>query len=446
MNRRKKIKRISFAAVFAVVCIVWGLTATLSAKKYRTEVNVAQQRALMQLCEYLDNIETDLTKSMYAEAGPMLASLSDDLNTRAAGAKTSLSALSPGETQLYNVYKFLSQVGAYTASLNAKAAAGGSVTAGDRRTLKELLACAGALSERFAFISELLNSRYLSFEELEETLLNADRASESTVSFPSAVSDAEESLTDMPSLIYDGPFSDNILTKESELLKNEKEISRAAAKKRASDYLRAEENVIAFEGETNGKLASFTFLKGNSIAAVTQRGGYLASIITEYASGEEKLTNSDCVEKASAFLYDCGYKGMVSTYFSSFDGVCTVNFAYLQDGYICYPDLIKVGVSLTDGEIVSMDASDFLMNHVQREIPVPAVSCDEARASVADGLTVKKCYTAVIPAASGKEKFTYELLCEDADGRNVLVYVDTQTGEEDDILILLYGDGGTLTK
>lgn len=446
MDRRKKIRCISFAVVFAAASIAWGVTATLSAKKYRTEVSVSQQRALIQLCEYLDNIETDLTKTMYAGSGKMLAALSDDLNVRAAGAKTSLSALSSGDTQLYNIYKFLSQVGAYTASLNRKAADGGSVTAKERETLRKLLSYASSLSDRFDFISELLGSRYLSFEELDDTLMNADKASESMVSFMTAASDAEESMTDMPSLIYDGPFSDNILTKESELLKDEKEISRAEAKRKAAEFLKADENVVAFEEKTNGKLASFVFLKGNSVAAVTQKGGYLAYIVTEHSAGEEKLTYSDCVEKASVFLYECGYKDMVSTYFSVFDGVCTVNFAYMQENYVCYPDLIKVGVSLTDGSILSFDATDFLMNHVPREIPEPLISAEEARAAVTDGLTVKKCYTAVIPTDAGGEKYAYELLCKDTDGRNILVYVDTQTGETDDILILLYADGGTLTK
>ena len=446
MNRRKKIRLISFAAAFAVSCIAWGITATGSAKKYKNEVNISQQRALIRLCEYLDNIETDLTKSMYAESPRMLASLSDDLNTRAAGAKTSLSALSTGDTQLYNIYKFLSQVGAYTASLNAKAAAGGSVTAEERETLKTLLSYANSLSKQFSFISELLESRYLSFEEMKDTLISADKASENMVSFPSAASDAEESMTDMPSLIYDGPFSDNIFTRESALLKNEKEISREAAKEKAAQILKTEEKYIAFKEKTNGKPAVYTFLKGNTTVAVTVKGGYLAYMLTEQVPGEEKLTNADCVEKASAFLYDCGYKDMMSTYVSVFDGVCTVNFAYMQDNYICYPDLIKVGVSLTDGSILSLDASDFLMNHTKRDIPAPQISYAQACEAAADTLTVKKGYNAVIPTDAGGEKFTYELVCEDADGRNILVYIDTVSGEEDDILILLYADGGTLTK
>ena len=446
MKRRTKIRLISFAVLLSAACIAWGISATVKANGYKKQVNLSQQRALIQVCEYLDTIETDLTKAMYAGTGKMLASLSAELSTCTAGAKTGLSALSSGDTQLFNIYKFLSQVSDYTSSLNAKAAAGGNITEKERQTLKQLLSYAQSMSEQFSYISEMLQSQYLSFEELDDTLIAADDASEKTVSFMSAASDAEESMTDYPSLIYDGPFSDNILTRESLLLKNEKPVSRESARKELSRLLDTDENNIAFDGENSGRLTAYTFTRGNSRAAVTKNGGRLLYIVTDFSAGEEKLTSSDCIEKASAFLYKCGYKNMVSAYSSSFDGVCTVNFAYTDGDYICYPDLIKVGVSLTDGTVVSLDAADYILNHYEREIPTPLVSYEQALETVPAGLTVKRGYKAVIPAKDGTEKYTYELLCEDEDGRNVLVYADTQTGETDDILILLYADGGTLTK
>ena len=70
----------------------------------------------------------------------------------------------------------------------------------------------------------------------------------------------------------------------------------------------------------------------------------------------------------------------------------------------------------------------------------------EAAAGVAETLTVKRSSLAVIPTAGGGESFTHELLCRTADGQDVLVYKDTVTGKEDDILILLYSDHGVLTK
>ena len=179
---------------------------------------------------------------------------------------------------------------------------------------------------------------------------------------------------------------------------------------------------------------------------VSKNGGYLVYVLADARAGAAKLTDTDAIENAAAFLYGVGYRGLMSTYYSVHDGVCTVNFAYVQDGYTCYPDLIKVGVSLSDGGVVTLDASDYLMNHVQRKIPEAAVPAEEAAAGVAETLTVKRSSLAVIPTAGGGESFTHELLCRTADGQDVLVYKDTVTGKEDDILILLYSDHGVLTK
>jgi hypothetical protein len=59
-------------------------------------------------------------------------------------------------------------------------------------------------------------------------------------------------------------------------------------------------------------------------------------------------------------------------------------------------------------------------------------------------LDTKKC---VIPLDNGLEAQCYEFHCESSEtGDEVLIYVNSQTGAEENILLLLYSDGGTLTK
>ena len=45
-----------------------------------------------------------------------------------------------------------------------------------------------------------------------------------------------------------------------------------------------------------------------------------------------------------------------------------INFAFVKDGVIYYPDLIKVKISLVGGEILGLDAQNFLYNHVERTL------------------------------------------------------------------------------
>jgi hypothetical protein len=52
----------------------------------------------------------------------------------------------------------------------------------------------------------------------------------------------------------------------------------------------------------------------------------------------------------------------------------------------------------------------------------------------------------VIPTDLETEIYAYEYRCRADDLQEILVYIDPVTGEEKDILILLYSDEGILTK
>ncbi len=446
MNRRSKIRCISFAAAGAAALLAWAIGATATVNEQNRQLAAARELALNRTCEYLEQIDTDLTKAAYAATPAMLGRLADDMHANAAGAKSTLSALDGGDHTLWNLYKFLSQVSAYTAGLQKKTAAGGVISEEERVTVRQLQGYAKDLKRRFSYMLDLLNAGYFSFDAIDRELKQTEDASEQMVSYLGAVHEAEDDLEDFPTLIYDGPFSDHITEKTSALLEGAAEISLQDAKRIAAKAMGAEEKDVYADGPTGGKLASYAFhAAGGRRAAVTVRGGYPAYVLSDAVAGETRLSALDAVSRGAERLRELGYADMVSTYYAIEDGICTVNFALRQDGYVIYPDLIKVRVSLTDGAVVAMDASDYLMNHIQRTVPAPLLTEEEA-AEKARHLNVLRTKKAVIPTEGGGEQFAYELLCEDDAGKHVLIYVDTVTGEEDDILILLYADGGTLTK
>lgn len=446
MKKRKKIRIGVFSLALLVSLVAWGTVSTVKAHNYKREIDLGNQKALTQLCEYMDNIEVSLTKSIYANTDTLLGKLTSELQRNSSGAKESLSALAAGETELYNTYKFLSQVGEFTASLNKKAAAGEKISEEERNTLKTLLGFAAELSLQFEHMASLLSADYFTFDEISEILLRTDAGSENTVSYLDSISDTEMTFEDFPTLIYDGPYSDNILNKESEILKKEQEISVNEAKKIAADVLNTDEKFLVEEQDTTGKTASFCFRNDTYSISVTKKGGYPLEIISDITVGETKLTQADAIEKASMFLNSIGFMDMVSTYAAADDGICTVNFAYKDGSFICYPDLIKVSVSLADGQITGFEATDYIMNHITRDIPDFSYTPQEAMENIAPSLQVKEISAAVIPTPSGSEYYTYELLCQNEENQHILIYKDIQTGEEVDILILLYSDNGTLTK
>ena len=126
--------------------------------------------------------------------------------------------------------------------------------------------------------------------------------------------------------------------------------------------------------------------------------------------------------------------------------VCTVNFAYIQEGVVCYPDLIKVSVALDNGEVTGFETTGYVMSHTERTFPEMKISADEAEDKVSDELEVLSYGVAVIPTDGKYEVLCHEFKCETEDKRHCIVYINAETGAEEKIFVLIESESGTLTK
>ena len=100
---------------------------------------------------------------------------------------------------------------------------------------------------------------------------------------------------------------------------------------------------------------------------------------------ESKFAEKPCLdtsETAKKYLSKIGYENMRESYYFAEDGICTVNFAATQDDVILYPDLIKVSVNLSNGEIMSFDATGYVYNHQKREILNATINRAQAEATL----------------------------------------------------------------
>lgn len=425
---RKKI--ISILAVSLIV----GLSITTIVfgtryKKYEYRLQANQQSAVIALSEYTDKINTDLKKSLYAGTALMANEISADLLRNCACAKTALSQLSAPDTFLLGTYKFLSQVGAVSASMSKNPSA-------THDNTLTLLKYSSTLSSQ---IDSLLSSY-----DAAKDFKGGDNV------IHTSLSDIEQSFADYPTLIYDGPFSDHNNQEDAGMLKDLPVISEKTAKALASKYSGIDrENLLTAEAET-GSFDCFVFSTESTEISVTKRGGLLCSILTSNRSGEGKLTFEEAIKKGQEYLGSIGYPNMESTYYYSNDGECVINYALKVDGIICYTDMIKVSVALDDARILNVDARSYIMNHKDRSVLKTklegAITAESAQKNLSKNLKVKSVKTALIPSETDHEFLCYEFLCTGLYDEEILVYVDVGTGTEKQIFLLLHSAGGTLTK
>lgn len=443
VSRRGKIRVRLYASVLILVLFSAFVINAQKASELSRQLNADAERSLSTLEACMSSINTNLTKGLYANTTPMLSSMAISLTRDAASAKNSLSALPLSDTQLDNMLKFLSQVGAFVSTLDRKLSLGESITSEERNQLKQLIDVSQKLLSELDTITQGVEDGSVSFKQAGSTL---QKSADQSVQIDSAFGDAEQTLTDYPTLIYDGPFSDHILNQTPKTLEGKSDISKEKALEIASDFIGIDKNTLRFDSETNSVIETYNFFVDSINISVCKKGGAVLYLLGSSSAGESVISPEQAVENAKNFLSAKGYKNMKESYYSTQDGICTVNFAYENEGVICYPDLIKLSVSLETGNIISFDARGYIMNHTDRPPVQSKISADEAKMSVSDYLTVMSSRLAVIPTDYKTEKTAYEFHCKTPDKQEVLVYIDVLTAKEDDILLLLYSDGGILTK
>ncbi len=443
MSSRGKIRVFLYTSAVIVVLGIFSIVQTVKLTKYERHISATDQMALISLDENLNNISTNLEKTIYSSTPTMLSKLASELWRETSGAKTCLSLLPTEDLALSNTYKFLSQVGEFVMALNRKSVEGEPLTSKEREQLRELYQYCISLSEQVTNMCYEMENGTFEFEEHTSTLMN-NKENLSTIN--QSFDDVEQSLTDLPSLIYDGPFSEHLENSNPKFLADKEEISKENALKIAQKVCEQEKSLLEFAYEESGNIPCYVFQSENFTVAITKIGGVPLYMINSQFAGETTIKQDETVEIAKDFLYKIGYKDLEESYYFTDDGICTVNFASETNDIITYPDLIKVSVSLETGEVLSFDATGYVYNHTTRNLKSPIITQEEAEAKLNNELTVIDTQLCIIPTDWETEQYCYEIHCKTDNEQELLVYIDCTTGEEDNILILLYSDGGVLTK
>ncbi len=438
LSRRATVRWASFALAAVVALGGCVLQKHLQAKAYKTQLQYGYSRALEELTATLSNIGVTLEKGIYANTATQFNQLSAHLLKEAGTAKTSLSMLPPAGEELTVVNRFLSQVGDYAMYLSQKSISGQAPTQTERENLQALSGVAGTLSQNMDEIRQRYDS-----EGVWEVDLDQDLAQDG---FGQQMQDVEQALTDYPTLVYDGPFSDHILNGTSKMLKEASAVDRAQARQVAAKALGVDPTQLRDDSDEEGKMPGYGFAGDSTVAAVTKAGGYLVYFRNYRSVGEHRLSYTQAVNVAKDYLNRQGENTFEHTYYFADEGVCVVNFAHKEGATLCYPDLVKIGVALDTGEVVFYEGRGFLMNHYTRTIATPKYTKEQAQAVLSPNLTVQRVQQVIVPSAGNEERLCYEFLCTGVGDEELLVYIRANDLQEQEILLLLKTDGGTLTK
>ena len=441
MKKRNAIRLISILTAVILVSVGFIIKSEQKNRKYKLAIQNGYSKSLDDLNTAIGNISLTLNKARFVTTPKQISNIAAKLLCEAELSKSALSQLPQGK-ELTSLNLFLSQVGNYALSMSNALISGEKLNADHVTAIEKLSAASNKITEAVTTAQITFNNAEYWASELDEKVANVTQSN----SLSDSLSSIEDELSDYPTLIYDGPYSDHILEKEPTMIKDAEAVSETEALEVAAKIAKCEKETLKFDGFVDGNIPSYRFSSDTITVTVSKNGGYAVNMRKTAESTGTTLSYEQAREKAKRYLQYIGMNGFVETYYFSNEGVCTVNFAYLDGETICYTDLVKVGVSLNSGEIVFYEAGGYLSNHKTRAFKSPAHTTEEAEKLISRSLTVKSIALALIPTNRTTEVRCYEFNCISTDNQEVLIYINTQTLEEEDVLILLKTDSGTLVK
>lgn len=441
MTKRAIIRIVSFSLSITVVSLLYCFKIAKENNHYITAVKNNYSYMLDELSSATNNISVILNKTRFATSPEQISAMAAKLLTEAELSKNSLSQL-PVAEELTTLNKFFSQVGNYALSVSKSLISKGEISDKDIANIEKL-------SETANKVSQIINNARDSYNNPEYWATHIENELDSAVDteeLDNSLGELEDELKDYPTLIYDGPYSDHLLEKEPSLLKDKSETDKSAAQKIAAKWAQTDNSQLEFAQKSEGRIPTYDFLGEGINISVTVKGGYVLYMRKERNIADIVLTYTQALEKAKRYLLSMNMTGFKETYYYESDGICTVNFAFTDGRTICYTDLIKIGVAMDSGEIVLYEAGGYISNHTSRTFESPRHTEEEARKLISKKLEIQNVSLALIPTSATEEKRCYEFSCISADGQEILVYINTATLAEEEILILCKSDGGILVK
>lgn len=451
---RKQYHKIT--VVFAAALILTGLFAynTYTEKKqYQTFLQNNYQRSFRELVTNVENIKLLLEKAEISASPLQSNALMSQTWMQSYSAAENLGQLPITHVALSKTEKYLNQVSDYSYSLSRTNAQNKTVSEKDMEQVSKLRGYAGELLKELHNMEEDVAAGKITFGEIRKKgRLTLRRASKDAVEV--SFGNMEDKFSDYPTLIYDGPFSDNVVEGKPKGLEGE-DINLEKAKETARKFLGEDKAARIIETSSGkGKIHTFGLEantkdndKSRAISIdITKKGGYVLWMLNPRDIPEKKLTDKQAGDKAQKFLKEQGFGNLTETYYLKNDNTTTITFIGVsEEGVLIYPDLIKVKVALDNGEIVGFDSYLYLMSHAKRNIPKPKLTEEEAKKKVSGKLAIERVKLAIIPMPGNKEQLCYEFKGK-YNQFDYFVYINAETGNEENILRIIKDENGTLTQ
>ena len=426
---------ISILGASTIIFLCLFLSFQNTSKSYKQTLENNYKKNFYEVASNINDLEVDISKVVATKDVGILNTLLSGLHSNVILTLSNVNQLPITYDKLTNINMLLNKTGGFVQSLLDRIFDGQTLNNDDYLSLS-------SIHSSLISLKYDLNNYYKNIKTDFEILSNADGKGVSD--FSSSLMSTESANSKVPSLIYDGPFSESVLSREIVGLADF-EISNAEAMeivKKIFDVQSAK-----FLGLIKGKFETYNFhldIQNGLDVMITKKGGLLLTITSYGSNGENTISSTEGIAIAENFARRVGINNMYSVWNQVCGNVEYVNLAPIVNSCIYYSDLIKVKVDLVSGTVIGWEATNYATNNKTRSFS-NSISFAEASQKISSVLKIQERNYTIIPDKYVGELSAYEFICT-WKNYTYYIYIDSNTGAEVNILRIIDTNNGELLE
>lgn len=432
---------VTLTIVFATLTLVLGLlflSYVMTSNMYKSKLENSYMKGFYEMVDNVNNIEVDLSKTIATTSLDSQRTLLNSIYQSSVLGVNNLNLLPISVNKLSNLNSLLNKTGGFVYSLLDKNYDGNIISENDLTQLNDI-------HTQIKEVQYDLNN-YISKLQYDYSIIDdIDFENADDSEFSGGVVNTESSGTDIPSLIYDGPFSESVLNKEIKGLEDVEYTREEVEQKLIEIFPEAD---INYTGMSEGKFVTYNFDVSTNFTrsmAVTKKGGFLLTITSFGGKGSESISTDEGINLAQDFATSLGIDNMYSVWYQLVNNILYVNLAPIENHVIYYSDLIKAKVDLSSGEVVGWEATSYATNHIGTREFTSTMGILDASELISPLLEIKERNFAIVPNEFVGESSAYEFICT-WKNYTYYIYIDSNTGEELNILRVIETNNGQLLE
>lgn len=436
--------------IFIILSVIFGslmivflclfLSFMVTSNTYKTQLQNTYMKSFYEMVDNINSLEVDLSKIVATNNIDTQRELLSGIYETCMIGVTNVNNLPISNSKLKDINKLLNTAGGFSYSLLLDNYDGNLVSLDDFTQLENIY---DNVKELRYDINEYMRKLKYDYNILDDV----DYSDENNSSFSAGFIDSESGSKKVPTLIYDGPFSDSVLNKEIKGL-GSNIITHEDGLNLVKELYQG--NNVNYIGDTTGKFETYNYeveIEDKEdirlYVSVTKQGGMILNI-TSFGYGKgDTISIEEGIDIAENFASDLGISNMYMVWYQQTGNILYVNLAPIVNHTIYYSDLIKVKVDLSLQKVVGWEATNYATNHIGNRVFENSIGILDAEKNLNPLMKVVERNLCIIPDKFVGELFAYEFICKWED-YTYYIYIDANTGNEVNILRVIDTTNGSL--